>query len=475
MVTSVGWQIRSMNSLSLFDRVELDSLQVAALPERIRQTIYQGYSDVLNHPRMAALEPSALTQIQFAAKTTSEGDILVSYDRGATYVNAGSLKEFPKLVQGMRQACDASRIQFPSAFKREAPIGPMQDFPDELGSSTPELRGIGLGVNSVLRNGFCAAKICAPFVALSGFTAGALGVKAGLDNMKEGNRKYAQATLIGDGEGLIQAALGITMGVFCEMVAFGMVGAFLPSAYDLLPGFTDFPLDLGRGYGEFADGSQIAMSLALAASTLYEWRYVSQFRGDLGRILERDLPEQTKAIQGLEFLQQHLSLSAEDWGDLADKGLERNTLAIYNKTREKYDRFVRRVGPVVAARVAQSAKLVAAIKEGSPEALPEVLQEAKELIELADLESFKKRVKEITCLVISILTMAAAILSLIAAGDLAPHILYAINAICWISVDSSSIHNSIAKAVYGLLKPTGEKRWGHSVENAVDQTSANVA
>jgi len=430
--------------------MELSSAQLQALPAKIRDGLYRGYSDVLNQ-----MDLGSLRQIKFAAKTTAEGEILVSHDGGSTYVSGGSITEFPQLLKAMRQVCDASRIQFPAAFRKEEPIAPLAEFANEQGSSTAEIRGIGLDVNSVVRNGCAASGVLSPFVAFSGFAAGTVGIQAAIQNFQEAKRKYVDASTVGDREGKIQAALGITSASFYELASWGMVGAFLPSAYDQLVGFADFPLDIGTGYGEFADGCAIAMSLAIAGAAIHEWGYVSEFRNDLGTILGRDLSEREKAIQGLEFLQQQIALSTEDWGDLSDAGLAENAGAISNKCREKQAKFVRRVGTDVAAKVAQSADLLKQLKAGSPEAL----QEAKELIELAELETFKKRVKEITCLAISVLMITAAVLSLTAIGGNASSLLYMINAVCWLTIDSSYFHNSIGKTIHRWLKAADEKRW----------------
>jgi hypothetical protein len=445
-----------MKSLSLFDQVGLNSVQVDALPSSIREKIFKGYSDVLNAPCMVQIEP-ALDKIQFAAKTAANGSIRVSYD-GVNYVEAGSLKEFPKLLTAMREAYDAARIQFPEAFREAKPIGPMRVYPLAGGSRFGEARAIGVDVNSMFRNSFSAAKICAPFIALSGLAAGGVGLWTGAEIAIKENENYSRASSLGDEEGKTQAMLGAAGGVLYEMASCGQLGAFFPSALDLLPGSSTSTAatNISTGYGYLANGSTILMSFALAASAIHEWQYVSEFREGLHRILERDASSEKKAIETLEFFQQQIGLTAKDWGDLADKGLDQNREAIHQKLMEKHDRFVRRVGADVATRVAkESIGLLAALKEGDPEAL----KNTKDLIELADRESFKKRVKEITFLIISILMISAVIISSIYVDSSTPSILFAINAACWLSIDSSWANELIGGGFHSLLKRSEADIW----------------
>ena len=455
MSNSVHWQIHALGSLSLFDRVNLDARKIDALPREIREELFGGYTDILNSPQMASFGSGA-SRIQFAAKTTEQGEILLSHDRGNTFVSAGKLDEFPRLKRAMWKACDAARIQFPAAFRTQEPIGEMFDFVPAEKSPIVEPVGIGLDVNAVARNFLCAAKVAAPLIAVSGFAAGGAGLVAGAAALKEGKRQYSVATSIGDKEGRIQAALKMAKGFFCEVTSLGMLGSFLPSTYALFPGQTNSLVqsNVAFGYSELANASVMGIALALLASTLYEWKYVSEFRSRLGTILERDGSEQKKAIEGLEFLQQQLALSVEDLGDLKEFAFDGE--AVEHKYREKYDRLVRRVGPEVAAKIANSIELLQAVKKGDSEAI----QQAKELIEQADFESFKKRVKEITYLVVFALTIAAAVISVALLGEEARHLLYAVDAIICLSVDSSALHDRISKKFYDCLKPSEEKRWG---------------
>jgi hypothetical protein len=449
-----------MESLSLFGKMTLDSRQINALPASIRKRIFKGYSDVLN--RLSEINDSKLS---FIAQTTAKGEILVSRNGGAQFETAASLHEFPELLAAMRDAYDIARIQFPTAFQEAAPIQMMGKIPTpaEPGSGLGEAKGIGLDVNSVFRNSFSAAGIFGAFVAFSGLVSGILNTWTGGETAVREKENYEKASAIGDEEGKTKAGLRGVGGGVHGMLGLGILGAFLPHAYDALPGVSATPafFSAGQYFGFVADGLSIALSFLLVASAIYEWRFVGEFRHELGRILERDISQQKKAIEGLEFLQQQLSLTAKDWGDLSDRGLAQNSEAIKNKYREKYERFVRRVGVEVAQRVFnESASLLAQVKEGDLDAL----QKAKELIELADQESFKKRVSCITIIVIATLMTVASIISIISMatpfGIPVASILFAVNACLWLTVDSSWLHNKVGGAAYKLFKPKEEERWG---------------
>jgi hypothetical protein len=463
MTKSVGWQIDSMEKLSLFGKMTLDSRQVNALPASIRERIFKGYSDVLNRTAK-----SNTTLISFAAETTADGKIVVSYDGGAT-VEQAALKEFPELLAAMRDAYDVARIQFPTAFQDPKPIEMMPiPSPPEPGSGLGEVRGVGLDVNSAFRNSFSAVGIFGTFVAFSGIVSGILNTWTGGEIALREKGKYEKASAIGDEEGKTKAGLSGVGGGVHGMMGIGILGAFLPFAYDILPGVSASPnfFEAGQYFGFIADGLSIGLSVLMAASAIYEFRFVGEFRSELGRILERDISQQKKATEGLEFLQQQLSLTAKDWGDLLDRGVAQDPQAIKNKCQEKYERFVRRVGAEVAQRVfKESAGLLDGVKEGDLDAL----KKAKELIELADQESFKKRVSNITILVIATLMTAASIVSIISMatpfGVPVASILFAVNACFWLTIDSKWLHNQIGGAVYKLFKPNEEERWVNNVES----------
>jgi len=453
MASAVRWQIQSLAKLSLFDQVDLDAAQIGALPKRIAKKIFEGYADVLNQMGLKGLGENGKT-IQFAAKTTEDGTIFLSCDGGTSYQQAGPLKKFPKLVLAMRQACDAARTQFPEAFRKEAPIAWTIYDKGPTASLIPETRSIILDVNSLTRNSLAAAKVCQPLISISGIGAGILGIAAATDNLKEGKRRYDRASALGDGEGKTQAELGMSMALFYNILSFGMVGTYLPSMCNLIA--NENLLNSNGCYPALAEGGALALSLALIASSIHEWRYISPLKDDLASILQRETSASKKAIEGLEFLQQQLSLTEEDWGQLRDKGLDFDGDSIRTKYLEKIERLLRRVGPEVISRISKSADLVERIKSGDSAAL----KEAKELIELAELEVFKKRVREITYLVISIMAVSAVIVSFVLGAGMDFHLLYAINAGIWLTVDSSFFHETIGKGLYRWLKPNDEKRWG---------------
>jgi hypothetical protein len=181
----------------------------------------------------------------------------------------------------------------------------------------------------------------------------------------------------------------------------------------------------------------------IAASAIYEWSYVTDFRKELHDILKNDrVPEKDQALEALQFLQQQVALSEEE---LREVGSDEE--AKQKKFFAKYDRFVRRVGAEVAKNVVnESTRIVKELKADKPD---KALEEAKELVKAADFESFKKLVQDITLLFIAALMIASAVVGLLLSNDISSMITL-VNSAFWLTIDWQELNTVISQVAHAI-------------------------
>jgi hypothetical protein len=203
----------------------------------------------------------------------------------------------------------------------------------------------------------------------------------------------------------------------------------------------------------------IGVGLLTVGSTIYQGLGLGKFRSNLHRICEWGASEHTRAVQALEFLHQELILTEEEVQKCHVEAAKNGTPVekiLENKRQTKYQSLARKVGTGTASKIAaDSGKLLEALKTGEN---PDVtLAEAKNLINAVDQESFKIRVKQITTIVISILSIAAAVLSMVFVP--AAPILLAVSYVLMTTNDFTMLHNKIGEC---LWRVTRSWSWGKS-------------
>ncbi|MBX7065714.1 MAG: hypothetical protein K1X28_00645 [Parachlamydiales bacterium] len=288
-----------------------------------------------------------------------------------------------------------------------------------------EAASLTIDANSMVRNSVAAAQSSnvipvatgSAFIAGSSVVGGVLGLPVGFSIMRDTAIRSKAAYDCGDTAGAVHQTVwglggaGYT-GLSGLLAADGIAslqGAAISSS--LIPGIAT---------------SGFLMAAGILGYSGYGLKETFQFKNGL-----KDAQDKGGERAAVDFLNRQISLT---YGEIAGKDDDELAKAL----QKKWNALERRVGADCACKIRE--ELPGLLREFDPE-------KAKGLILEVEKSNFKQRVKHITLFVIGLITIAAFLGILLTAGPLSP-LLFAIGAVLWLAVDSSSLHNYI-----------GEKCW----------------
>jgi hypothetical protein len=457
------YEVSSLSSLGLFGQATLTNSQLKLLPKGALSPILEGFSKLINQ----YIQNQSGKVVPSSVRVSNGGEVLVGLSSGSEVV-VGRLDHNPKIMDAAQKILDLARVRIPSAFRDVAPkLGP--DVPACLIDLPPtkenilagESTAVSTNVNSVGRNLSIATGAFAAGVAFSGVLGGISSIAIAQSIINTNNTKLHNAELCYDKEGIIDATLGRGVGRTFGVVGASMVTGFAPGVLNLMPHNiasmcsqillpvttaieSSTGINVAAAMGIAGNVAIIGMAGYMFAQNAYSWYHLSKFRDELHGILDnKTLDTQEKAVQGLSFLEQQITLTEGEYIDLkgtyADDPNELKKM-IENKVKEKYARLVRRVGSDCAKKiVSQVALLKAAIASGDADAVIKAI----DLLEEVDQASYKTRVKQAIGLLLSFLYCTVGILSFTTPlGPLVP-VLFALGAAIFILIDSSEAHTGI--------------------------------